>query len=145
MSASLGLFYDPSTRVEGYSTSNMKWPIVYLLNGTRFRRHHLRAGGRTRGNEDPKEMSPSSSKQAQGMLVDGAVSTGNVYLRRFHDERQLTIREGHDGGDGTGDLVRRTRHHREASNGAQTSGKESDVCRKPNMRQFGWPPKGTSA
>ena len=71
-------------------------------------------------------MSPSSSKQARAMLVDGAVSTGNVYLRRFDDERQLTTREGHDWGDGGVDLMRRTRHHREASNGAQTSGKESD-------------------
>lgn len=58
--------------------------------------------------------------------ADGAVATGNVYLRRFHDERQLTTRESHHGGDGAVDLVRRTRHYRETSNGAQTSGKESD-------------------
>lgn len=71
-------------------------------------------------------MSPSSSKQARAMLVDGAASTGNIYLRRFHDERQLTAREAQDRGDGAVDLVGRTRHHGEASNGAQTSGKESD-------------------
>lgn len=60
------------------------------------------------------------------MLVDGAASTGSIYLRRFHDERQLIAREAQDRGDGAIDLVGRTRHHGEASNGAQTSRQESD-------------------